>query len=130
MQLHLGVAGSATATVIGQGSGALMVIRYFIFSKNAAFKLRLKCMIPDFKLMGRILVMGLASFAMNIASTVICIVFNWVVGYYGSLSELGTQGALASIGVAQKVATFAFMPLVGVSIGAQPIIGFNYGAKN
>ena len=46
------------------------------------------------------------------------------------MSELGAQGALASIGVAQKVATFAFMPLIGVAMGAQPIIGFNYGAKN
>lgn len=43
---------------------------------------------------------------------------------------MGAQGALASIGVAQKVTTFAFMPLVGLAIGAQPLIGYNYGAKN
>lgn len=130
LEIGLGVAGSALATILGQGSGAILVIWYFIFSKKSAFKLKVHGFIPNAKLMGRILVMGLASFAMNLASTVICIVFNWVVGYYGSLSSLGAQGALASIGVAQKVATFAFMPLVGVSMGAQPIIGYNYGAKN
>ncbi len=43
---------------------------------------------------------------------------------------MGAQGALASIGVAQKVATFAFMPLIGVAMGAHPIIGYNYGAQN
>lgn len=126
----MGVAGSATATILGQGSGALLVIWYFLFSKKSAFKLKLHGLKPDFGLMKRILVMGLASFAMNLASTIICVVFNWVVGYYGAISELGAQGALASIGVAQKVATFAYMPLIGVSMGAQPIIGYNYGAKN
>ena len=128
--MNWGVAGSAVATILGQGAGAVLVIWFFTFSKKAEFKLKLTGFIPDFKLMGRILTMGLASFAMNLASTIICIVFNWVVGYYGALSELGAQGALASIGVAQKVATFAFMPLIGVAMGAQPIIGYNYGAKN
>lgn len=128
--MNWGVAGSAVATILGQGAGAVLVIWFFTFSKKAEFKLKLTGFIPDFKLMGRILTMGLASFAMNLASTIICIVFNWVVGYYGALSELGAQGALASIGVAQKVATFAFMPLIGVAMGAQPIIGYNYGANN
>lgn len=129
LKLNMGVGGSALATILGQGTGAIMVLWYFIFSKKSAFKLKIHGLIPDYKMMGRILVMGLASFAMNLASTVICVVFNWVVTYYGALSDLGAQGALASIGVAQKVATFAFMPLVGVSMGAQPIIGYNYGAQ-
>ena len=128
--LGWGVAGSALATILGQGGGAVLVFWFFIFSKKTEFKLKLSGLIPDAKLMGRILVMGLASFAMNLASTVICIVFNWVVGYYGAKSILGAQGALASIGVAQKVATFGFMPLIGVAMGAQPIIGYNYGAQN
>lgn len=100
-----------------------------MFSKKSSFKLKVHGLVPDFKMMSKILVMGLASFAMNLASTVICVVFNWVVTFYGNLSVLGAQGALASIGVAQKVATFAFMPMIGISMGAQPIIGFNYGAK-
>lgn len=128
LELNWGVGGSAFATILGQGSGAILVFWYFIFSKKTAFKLKPHGFIPNTKLMGRILLMGLASFAMNLASTVICIVFNWVVGYYGAQSSLGAQGALASIGVAQKVTTFAFMPLVGLSMGAQPIIGYNYGA--
>lgn len=130
LEWNMGVGGSALATILGQGAGAALVIGYFIFSKKTAFKLKISGFIPNGKLMGRILLMGLASFAMNLASTIICIVFNWVVGYYGAQSVLGAQGALASIGVAQKVVTFAFMPLIGVAMGAQPIIGYNYGAEN
>ena len=130
LELNMGVGGSGLATILGQGAGAILVFCYFVFSKKSAFKLKISGLVPDAKLMGRILLMGLASFAMNLASTIICIVFNWVVGYYGALSSLGAQGALASIGVSQKVATFAFMPLIGVAMGAQPIIGYNYGAQN
>lgn len=130
LQMHLGVEGSALATVLGECVGMVFVLGYFCLNKNAAFKLRFKCLTPDFLLQGRILIMGLASFAMSLASTVICVVFNWVVGHYGSLTELGAQGALASIGVAQKVTTFAFTPMIGVAMGAQPIIGYNFGAKN
>ncbi len=74
--LNMGVGGSALATIFGQGSGAILVIWFFMFSKKSAFKLKAHGFIPNGKLMGRILVMGLASFAMNLASTVICIVFN------------------------------------------------------
>lgn len=130
LELNMGVGGSALATILGQGAGAVLVFWFFIFSKKSAFKLKVSGLVPNGKLMGKILLMGLASFAMNLASTVICIVFNWVVGYYGSQSVLGAQGALASIGVAQKVSTFAFMPLIGVAMGAQPIVGYNYGAGN
>ncbi len=64
------------ATILGQGGGAVLVFWFFVCSKKSAFKLKVSGLKPDAKLMGRILVMGLASFAMNLASTVICIVFN------------------------------------------------------
>ena len=52
-----------------------------------------------------------------------------MVSLYGSTDPIGTTAALAAIGVAQKAAMFAFTPLIGLIMGAQPIIGFNYGAK-
>ena len=72
----MGVAGSGLATILGQGAGAILVIWFFIFNKKSAFKLKISGFVPNGKLMGRILLMGLASFAMNLASTIICIVFN------------------------------------------------------
>ena len=64
-----------------------------------------------------------------IFGTMMCIVLNHVVNLYGSTDPIGTTAALAAIGVAQKAAMFAITPLIGLIMGAQPIIGFNYGAK-
>ena len=130
LQLKWGVAGSAYATIVGQGIAAIPVLWFFIGNKSAPFKLRLHNCIPDFRLMGRILVMGLATFCMQIAGSVVGIVFNHVVGIYAANDPIGVTGALAAMGVAFKATGFAFTPFVGLMMGVQPIIGFNYGARN
>ena len=124
-----GVAGSASATILGQACGMVPVVWHFTVSKNAAFKLRLRNCAPDFKLMGSILTLGVASFVMQVAATLVSIVLNHVVNLYGATDPIGTTAALAGIGVAQKATSFAITPLIGLIMGAQPIIGFNYGAK-
>lgn len=123
-----GVAGSAYATVLGQACGMVPVVWYFVASKHAPFRLRLSCCRPDVRLMGKILTLGIASFVMQVAATVVSIVLNQVIAVYGTQDPVGVQGALAAIGVAQKASMFAIMPLIGLVMGAQPIIGFNYGA--
>lgn len=127
--LGWGVQGSALATILGQACGMAPVVWYFVASKSAPFRLRARCCVPDLRLMGRIVTLGVASFVMQVASTVVSVVLNHVVGVYGAQDPIGVQGALAAIGVAQKATMFAIMPLVGLVMGAQPIIGFNYGAK-
>ena len=128
--LGWGVAGSAWATVCGQACSMVVVMWYFIFSKTAPFKLRLSCCKLDFHLMGKIMSLGLASFVMQVASTVVTIVFNQVVTKYGALDPLGAEGALAAIGVAQKATLFAITPMIGLTMGAQPLVGYNYGARS
>ncbi len=130
MVLGFGVVGSAFATVLGQACGMVPVVAYFAGYKDAPFRLRISCCRPDFRLMGRIMMLGIASFAMQVASTVVGIVFNKVVSVYGALDPIGVKGALAAVGVAQKAAGLAFTPLIGLIMGAQPIIGYNYGAQN
>lgn len=127
--LNLGVAGSAWATIAGQFCGMVPVIYYFAFSKKAAFHLK-----PEyFRLVGslvkQILALGLASFAMQFASTIVGIVLNQVATLYGSQDPLGAAGALAGIGIAQKATMFVFAIMIGITMGMQPIIGFNFGAK-
>ena len=128
--LGWGVAGSAGATVLGQACGMVPVVWYFTVCKGAPFRLRLSCCRPDARLMGRILTLGLASFVMQVASTVVSVVLNQVVGVYGAQDPMGASGALAAIGVAQKATLFAITPLIGLIMGAQPIIGYNYGARS
>ena len=128
--LGWGVAGSAGATVLGQACGMVPVVWYFTMCKGAPFRLRLSCCRPDARLMGRILTLGLASFVMQVASTVVSVVLNQVIGVYGAQDPIGVTGALAAIGVAQKATLFAITPLIGLIMGAQPIIGYNYGARS
>ena len=130
MVLGWGVEGSASATIVGEAFGMVPVLWYFICDKNAVFNLRVKCMRPDYPLMGKILSLGVASFVMQIASMAVSVVLNWLLAIYGAQDPIGSAGALAAIGVAQKASGFAIMPLIGLIMGAQPIIGYNYGAQN
>ena len=130
-----GIPGSAYATILGQACGMVPVLGYFLFSKTAPFNLRLSfhfgraCHTAHSSLMVNMMTLGIAAFVMQVAATLVTVVFNQVVGVYGALDAIGVESALAAIGVAQKATLFAIMPLVGLIMGAQPIIGYNYGAR-
>lgn len=125
-----GIAGSALATVSGQFCGMVPVVWYFLFVKSAPFRLKLACCRPELRLIGNIIALGIASFAMQLAGSLVNIVFNQVVTTYGASDPLGAANALAAIGVAQKTAMLMFAFLIGLTMGMQPIVGFNYGAQN
>ncbi len=130
MVLGWGVVGSAWATVIGQSVSAILVFWYFVFSKKAPFKLRIFQLRLKTRLITTILALGSASFVLQIANAIINVIVNQQLGYYGAMSAITSDGALAAIGVVGRIAMFTFFPLLGVAIAAQPIFGFNYGAKN
>ena len=129
MMMGLGVAGSAFATIIGQGCSMIPVMWYLVKGKDAPFHLKLSRMKPDVRLWGTILSLGVASFIMQVANAIINTILNQTLAYYGALDPIGASGALAAIGVAGRVNGFAFMPAVGVLMGAQTLIGYNYGAR-
>lgn len=128
--LGWGVAGSAIATLLGMCCGMVPVIWYFVAAKTAPFHLRLSCCRPELRLMGQICMLGLASFAMQCAQVVTSLIFNEVVTKYGAMDAIGETGALAAVGVAFRSMMVTFCPLIGITMGAQPIIGYNYGARN
>lgn len=125
-----GVAGSAVATLLGQCCGMIPVIWYFVAAKTAPFRLKLSCCKPELRLMGQICALGLASFAMQCAQVVTSLIFNEVVTKYGAMDPIGATGALAAVGVAFRSMMITFCPLIGITMGAQPIFGYNYGARN
>ena len=88
-----GIPGSAYATILGQACGMVPVLGYFLFSKTAPFNLRLSCCKPDIRLMGKIMTLGIASFVMQVAATLVTVVFNQVVGVYGALDAIGVESA-------------------------------------
>lgn len=128
--LGMGVEGSALATVLGQAVSAVSVLWFFIGKKDASLHLRRKFLKICAKTSKSIIVLGLPSFAMSVGMTVVMFLINFLLVKYGTTSDIGAVGAMASIGVVQRIAMFVVMPIIGVGIAAQPLLGFNYGAKN
>lgn len=126
--MGLGVAGSALATLCGQAVSCATVLWYFCLTKGVPMRLHLHKMRLHAPTVRLILSLGLASFAVQAAMAVVNFVTNNLLNVYGAQSAIGAEGALASIGVVQRVATFVVLPLIGMAIAIQPLLGFNYGA--
>ncbi len=121
-KLGLGIKGSALATVLGQMFGTVWVLGYY-FTGRSLVKLRLKNFKLELPVLISIMSIGFAPFAMQLASTVQQAILNKSTAAYGG------DLALSAIGILMSVITLLFMPILGISQGAQPLIGFNYGAR-
>lgn len=118
-----GVAGAAWATVIGQTLSALWVLRYFT-SKHSLLSLKRKKMVLHALVVKEITALGMAPFAMQTVSGFVISLLNRALNYYGG------DPATSSMGVIHAISTLAFMPVFGMNQGVQPILGFNFGARN
>jgi putative MATE family efflux protein len=121
--LNLGVAGAALATIISQAVTAVLIIR-FLLSKKSTLKISLKGMKLESKVILPCVALGLAPFIMMSTESVLSICFNT------SLLKYGGDIAVGSMTILTSLMSFAMMPLQGFTQGAQPIISYNYGAKN
>ena len=122
MKLGIGIKGSALATVCGQTFSAIWVLSYFQ-SKASFLKIRIKNLKLQKNLVVSIMCIGFAPFSMQLANSLQNVILN------KSLMTYGGDIALSAMGIVGSISTLMFMPILGVSQGAQPIIGFNYGAQ-
>jgi putative MATE family efflux protein len=122
MRLGWGIQGSALASVCGQTFASIWVLSYFIWGPSL-LKLRLKNFRLERNLVFNIAAIGFAPFAMQLANSLQNTIMNNVLMTYGG------NMALSAMGIIGSAATLMFMPILGISQGAQPIIGFNYGAR-
>lgn len=118
----MGVAGAAYATIAGQFAGLFILLSFYLRGKSS-LKLRLKHLIPDFKVIKDIVSIGFASFVSTIGTSVAMSFMNISLGQYG-----GTQ-AITSMGAINSLYTFFIMPIMGITQGMQPIMGYNHGAN-
>lgn len=123
MKLGLGIKGSALATICGQTFSSVWVLTYFLFGPSL-LKIRLRNLKLQRNLVFSITAIGFAPFAMQLANSCQNLILN------RTLSAFGGDLALSAVGIISSVGTLMFMPILGISQGAQPIIGFNYGAKH
>ena len=121
-----GIAGAAWATIIGQIFSALMVLGYL--PKFHTVKLSMHDFMPKSRFLKMVMALGMAACFNQLAIFVTQIVMNNVLRYYGALSIYGSDIPLAVVGVGSKVNMVFLSIVIGISQGAQPIIGFNYGA--
>ncbi|MGE5627026.1 MAG: MATE family efflux transporter [Solirubrobacterales bacterium] len=121
--LKLGVAGSAYATLISQSVCSVWILLYFTKGKSL-LKLKKKNMKLKIKVIEEIISIGVSPFAMQIAASLVAVVMNT------SLLKYGGDLAIGAFSLINSIAILIVMPMIGINQGAQPIIGFNYGAKN
>lgn len=119
----LGIQGAAYATVISQFVAGCWVIYYFTKSSKSTIKLNKKDMMLDGEIIKRILMIGLAPFCMQVAGSIVQVIANNALMTYGGDLAIGAMAVITS------VCTIFIMPIFGLNQGAQPIIGYNYGAK-
>lgn len=121
--LGLGVRGAALATIISQAVSAVWVLR-FLTGKKTHLKLRLKNMLPDIRIIGSILALGVSPFIMQSTESLIQLIFNTGMKNYGNDMYVAVMSILFSI------MQVVWLPMQGFAQGAQPIISYNYGAGN
>lgn len=125
---HLGIEGAAYATILSQAVSATWVLLYF-FRGKSSIKFHLKNLIPNPPLAARALAIGLAPFSMQMAASLINGILNKSLNHYGNMSPYGGDVAISGMGILNSIMMLILMPIFGINQGAQPIIGYNYGAR-
>ena len=121
--LDMGVQGAALATVLSQAVSACWVLR-FLTGKTTRWKLRREHLRPRAKVVLPCIALGLAPFIMQSTESLLSVSFN------SSLQRYGGDIAVGAMTILTSIMQFAMMPLQGLTQGAQPIISFNFGARN
>ncbi len=121
--LHLGVRGAALATILSQAVSAAWVLR-FLSGPQTKWRLRRENLRLRKEVFLPSLALGLSPFIMQSTESLLAVCFN------SSLLKYGGDIAVGAMTVLTSMMQFAMMPLQGLSQGAQPIISFNFGARN
>jgi putative MATE family efflux protein len=119
--LDMGVEGAALATILSQGASAVWVLR-FLTGKKTLLRIRKKNLRLSAKIILPCLALGLAPFIMQSTESLVSICFN------SSLLKHGGDLAVGAMTILATVMQLSMLPLAGLAMGGQPIIGYNFGA--
>ena len=120
---HMGVRGAAFATVISQALSCIWVLS-FLFGKKTFLRLRRNTMKLKAEILLPCMALGSSLFVMQLSESIISVCYN------SSLLKYGGDVAVGAMTILTSVMQFAMLPLQGLGQGAQPIISYNYGARN
>ncbi len=117
-----GIKGAAFATILAQASAAVWVVYYFTYG-SGLLRFRKQCLALRMNIVKDILKIGIAPFCLQVGASAVMVVLNL------RIMEFGGATAVAAFGIINRILMLIMMPVAGISQGAQPIIGYNYGAK-
>jgi len=130
--LKWGVEGAAWATIISQFASAVFMLT-FVTSKKAVVRLHPRLMKFSFSIIWQIMSFGSAQFLMQLMMSTVQLLYNTSMGWYGPAALGVANGgdiALTGMNINGSITMLIMMPIFGINQGAQPILGYNYGAKN
>jgi putative MATE family efflux protein len=126
-----GVEGAAWATIISQLAAAVWILS-FSFGEKAVIKLRLRAFKPSAGILFQIMAFGSAQFLLQFIMSGVQLLYNSSMGWYGAAAlgvDNGGDIALSGLNINMSISMLILMPIFGINQGAQPILGYNYGAK-
>lgn len=122
-----GVEGAAFATIISQFVTFLMNIMYI--KKFKSVSLSKKDFKINLKLVSTVSILGISSFIIQMSIVLVMAFENNLLGKYGAESEFGAEIPITVLGIVMKISQILNSIIIGIAAGAQPIIGYNYGAE-
>ncbi len=125
--LKWGVSGAAIATVISQIVSFILSALYI--KRFKTIKIEKEDLKIQAKTLLKVCSLGVSSFFTQISFTIVMIVMNHTLSVYGAQSKYGSDIPIAALGIVMKVNQIITSIVVGIAVGAQPIVGYNYGAQ-
>lgn len=123
----MGIKGAAWATIIGQVTSFIIAYAYLFRTKT--FKIKLESFKLNFKIFSNVIKLGVSTFITQLAIVIISLVTNITLVKYGNMSKFGPDIPIAALGITMKVFSIVLNVAIGIIVGGQPILGYNYGAK-
>lgn len=125
--LDWGVKGAAIATITAQFVSTVVLCYYFL--KKGRMRFTRRFMKPVGRVWYKIFSLGISSGITALVACIMQVVMNNSLVYYGNQTEITGDVALSAMGIVMKIAMILASVCIGFGIGAQPILGFNLGAK-
>jgi len=126
--LDMGVKGAALATIISQFVTFIMNITYLF--KFKSIEMNKKTVTFSVDSAKRVSLLGISSFITQMSIVIIIAVQNNLLGKYGATSKFGSEIPITVLGIVMKINQILSSIVIGIAAGSQPIVGFNYGARN
>ncbi|XKM14456.1 MATE family efflux transporter [Orbaceae bacterium ac157xtp] len=127
--LGWGMQGAAIATVISMMISFAFVMAHFM-RKNSAIRIRRANIRFDWKIVKAVVSIGLSPFFIQIAASAVVVLINFQLHHYATPAHIDGDDAIASYSNANRLIMLIVMIIIGLTQGMQPIIGYNFGAKN